>query len=88
MRITERSRSNGAVTLAVEGRIVADWGPFLEQACAELLREHQRVDLDLSGVLYVDRSGLTVLRRLLSADVRLVGCPPLILELIEQDGAA
>ncbi len=67
--------------------MVGEWGPFLERHCRTLLGADHALRLDLAGLSSVDTNGVRVLRRLRSPRVELLGCPPLILEMIEQGAA-
>ena len=64
--------------------MVGEWGAFLERHCRGLLANAHGLRLDLAGLSYADANGVRVLRRLRSPRVKLVGCPPLILEMIDQ----
>jgi hypothetical protein len=74
------------VALLLQGRIAAEWADLLERECEGLTRSGFRVVLDLSEVVFIARSGLEALGRLGRADVRIVGCSPLIAAMLEQEG--
>ena len=67
LRITTIAEHTPIVTLKVEGRIVSDWIPTLEHESLGLLERGKAVDLDFSGVTFVDAQGVTMLRNLLTA---------------------
>lgn len=64
--------------MAIEGRIVSEWINVVETECQALLLRKQNVLLDLSGVNYVERKGVRMIRRLLCKGCRVVNCPPFI----------
>ena len=72
--------------LVLQGRLVTGWVEVLERECAEAGRSGQRVALDLSAVTYVSRAGLAALVRLCRRDVGILACPPLIAQMLEQEG--
>ncbi len=67
--------------------MVEEFAELLEQECATALREFGAVDLDLAGVTYVDASGVVALQRLERTKITISNCPPLIRELMEDEGA-
>ena len=72
--------------LRAEGSVVGKWATLLERECATAAREFGAVDLDLAGVTYVDAIGVGALQRLGSARITITNCPPLIRELLEDEG--
>ena len=86
LRLTRVTHGDSAVTLIVEGRIVAEWGDFLARECADLKKGGRAVCLDLSAVKYVDARGADHLRRLASSGVQLSGISDLLAQLLEENG--
>ena len=86
LRIQRDELDAHTVGLLLHGRIAAEWAELLERECEELSRSGFRVVLDLSEVVFIGRSGLEALGRLNRADVRIVGCSPLIAAMLEQEG--
>jgi anti-anti-sigma regulatory factor len=86
LRIRHRHAVNGQAVLVLEGRVVAAWADMVERECAEAGRSALPVALDLSEVRYVSRAGLAALARLCRRGVAIVACPPLIAEMLEQEG--
>jgi len=74
------------VALMLQGHIVAEGAEVLERECLELRRSGLRVALDLSGVIFIGRSGLEAIGRLAQAGVDIMACPPLIADMLEQEG--
>jgi ABC-type transporter Mla MlaB component len=82
LRIRRVAESPSETTLRVEGRIVAEWVPALEQECWLVLREKQRVRLDLSAVMFIDSRGVAALRRVGANNLEIINCPEFIVELL------
>lgn len=74
------------VLLVLQGRIAAEWVDLLERECRGLTRFGIRVVLDLSGVVFISRSGFEVLGRLAQIGVAMTGCSPLVAAMLEQEG--
>ncbi len=66
--------------------MVGEFAALLERECAIALREFGAVDLDLAGVTYVDATGLVALQRLERTKITISNCPPLIQELLKDEG--
>jgi anti-anti-sigma regulatory factor len=86
LRISHRDTDTGPTILVVEGRLAAAWADVLERECDEAGRSGLPVALDLSEVRYVSRAGLEALARLCRRGVAIAACPPLIAEMLEQEG--
>ena len=61
---TELIHLNGDAVLRVVGEVDASTSPMLHEACLDLASISDRLVLDLSGVTFMDSSGLHVLIRL------------------------
>jgi ABC-type transporter Mla MlaB component len=77
LKITEREGF-----LLLEGRIAERWVPELERAAANCLRKNPSLELDLSGVRYVDAAGAELLGRLAARSVALRGHSGYLAELL------
>ena len=86
LRIVRNDVDARRVVLILQGSIVAEWTTLLERECAELGGSGHRVTLDLSGVAFIGRAGFEALGRLSRAGVGIVGCSPLIADMLEQEG--
>lgn len=86
LRITKAVESRSLVTLTVEGRIVSEWVPVLEEECLTCLRERQQVRLDLSEVSFIDRRGVEMINRIQSENLQIINCPALIEHLLTAKG--
>ena len=76
------------VTLIIQGHVVAECADLLEQECWAASRAGARVALDLSGVVFIGRSGFQALMRLSRAGIAVVACTPLIADALAQEGIA
>jgi anti-anti-sigma regulatory factor len=66
------------VTLRLEGRVVGPWVAELREACEKVLEERPGLILDLSGVMFASRAGLTLLLELKAQGVVLSGSSPFL----------
>jgi anti-anti-sigma regulatory factor len=69
-----------AATVRLVGRVIGPWVEELRQACERLLAEVVGITLDLSEVVFVDRDGVDLLRRLAERSVALVNCSGFVAE--------
>jgi anti-anti-sigma regulatory factor len=88
LRILRDDVAAHRVILILQGRIVAEWPEVLERECMEMIQAGLRITLELSGVVFIGRSGVEVLGRLGRAGVVMKGCSPLIADMLEQEGIA
>lgn len=72
-RITPMSEDGQTVHLKVEGRVVGDWVPELDQVCGSCLSQKKKVVLDFTEVTFMDRRGVNVLKGLLRERVQITG---------------
>jgi anti-anti-sigma regulatory factor len=86
LRIQRNDTSAHTVILILQGRIVADWADLLERECLELLRSERCVVLDLADVVFIGRSGLEALGRVVRAGARVIGCTPLFAAMLKEEG--
>jgi len=56
-----KTRENGTVTIAVEGRLDTSTSPRFQEALIPLFDEAKEVKIDFAGVIYVSSAGLRVL---------------------------
>lgn len=86
LRITTTGPGPPAV-LALDGRLTSDEVPELRRAVDEVGGE---VTLDLAGLQFADRSGVSALRELKAHGVRIIGASPYITLLLGEasNGAA
>jgi hypothetical protein len=72
LRITEILQTADSVTLKVDGWIVSEWVTVLEQECIEWLQAKPEVLLDFSEVMFIERNGVAMLKRIASPNLRLI----------------
>ena len=73
LRVT-RSETEGSIdALRVEGRLTQPDLPRFQEVCAEPLAAGRSLRIDLSGLQFADRDGVTALRALRRRGVSLVG---------------
>jgi anti-anti-sigma regulatory factor len=86
LRITRARGSRSRARLRLEGSVVAEWADLLESECLDLLRSRGAVSLDLTGVRFVDQTGLAVFGRLSRAGVEIHCQSRLIASVLEGEG--
>ncbi|HEX6850950.1 MAG TPA: hypothetical protein VF139_06050 [Candidatus Polarisedimenticolaceae bacterium] len=86
LRITRTPEAFGRATLVLQGRIASEWAGILERECADAVRSGLRIALDLAGVTFISSSGVEALSRLSRSGVAIFACPPLIADLLGQEG--
>ena len=80
LKIVARHPDRGAATLSLEGRVIGPWVGALSQACREVLSSGATLTLDLAGVAFVERDGVSLLKRLVEDGVGVVNCPAFVTE--------
>ena len=83
LRISSEDEMGPVVRLKAEGTIRGAWVPLLEDECLCHLGSHRMVELDVTGISFVDREGAAMVRRLVIKGVRLVGTTDLFEALIQ-----
>ena len=86
LRIQRKDVNAHRVVLLLQGRIVGEWAALLARECREWNHCGFRVELDISEVVFIGRSGFEVLGRLARAGARIFSCSPLIAAMLEQEG--
>ena len=82
MRVTRIAAGEGADTLRVEGRLTHETAEELRLACEAILTERRSLQLDVSGLQFVDPTGVALLHGLERYGTRLGGCSGFINELL------
>jgi len=80
LKISQAGKTNHAVTLKLEGRVVGPWVGELSQVCEALLTKGQTLRLDLTEVTFADTDGVAVLSSFKSRGVRFRNCSPFLEE--------
>ena len=87
LRVTTTDERSTTVKLKVEGRIAAEWTDVLERECRVRLQQRRSVLLDLSGVTFVDRSGVELLKSFSREDIEIINCSAFIEDLLTEEQA-
>lgn len=75
VRITLIEGEAGNTIMKIEGRLVSDWINVVEAEGHNLLAQGKTVLLDLSGVIFVEAAGASMLRGLIEKGCVLWNCP-------------
>jgi RNA polymerase sigma-70 factor (ECF subfamily) len=84
MRVTRIATGDGAETLRVEGRLTHETVEELRMACEAVLADRNALRLDVSGLQFVDPSGVSLLHGLERRGTRLGGCSGFVGELLRE----
>ena len=82
LRLTVRDQTAAEAVLQVDGWVVEEQVSLLAQEVPRLLRLSRRLLLDLKGVVFIDRAGLSLLQEWRGERVRLLNGSPFIRELL------
>lgn len=82
LRIERLNEDDARVTLKLDGRIVGQWVATLEVECSRVLQGSKRLVLDFAGVTFIDRDGVSLLKKVRGERVRLVNCSLFVKELM------
>lgn len=82
LRITLNDQEGKTPELILEGRLVGPWVTELRSAVNAARSISRNLDLDASGLHFVDTEGLTLLHRLSDEGVALRNATPFIQELL------
>lgn len=86
LRITREDTERGTITLKLEGRLAHGLVGLLEQECSTLRAFSGGLTLDLSGVTFVDRSGVQALKALRGMGCAIRGCSDLVASILRAEG--
>jgi len=84
LRITKIATSDGGRSLRVEGRLTHDTAEELRMVCNGARDEHESLHLDVSGLQFVDQSGVALLHGLERSGTRLEGSSGFLNELLRE----
>jgi len=82
VRITKIKQTPLLVVLKVEGAVVSESVRVLEEECLGWLEQKKTIQLDFSGVTYIDHSGVELFKRMTQAHLRIIHCPDFIHHLL------
>jgi len=86
LKITKVEESGTTVRLKLEGKVTEQWAALLEGECRAFLRNRKALVLDCAAVNFLDARGVEVLRNLPQEEVRLIGAPGFVTELLQTGG--
>jgi ABC-type transporter Mla MlaB component len=86
LKITIIEATDELVALHLEGKVSGKWVECLENTCAAELKNAARAVIDLSGVSFLDRAGIILLKNLSECGVEIVNALPFITEQIKNAG--
>ena len=82
LKIT-RSGNNGTVRMMFEGKLLGPWLDEVREQFEWADSGKTAIDLDLSGISYVDEPGASLLRDLMARGVRIVACSSFVAEVLK-----
>jgi RNA polymerase sigma-70 factor, ECF subfamily len=86
MRITPIPGDDAVGRLRVEGRVTQQTVEELRGECEALLAAHRTLLLELSGVQFIDPTGIEMFHRLVQKGAVLTGCSGFLTELLQLNG--
>lgn len=84
LRVTEET-TNQITTLRLEGKFQGPWVEIVRHDAGRA-RVGGQLQLDLSGVTYIDRYGIALLKEVSASGVRIVHCSRFVRELLKLEG--
>jgi anti-anti-sigma regulatory factor len=84
LRVSRRDLDSTRTTLRLEGRVTEAELSELERTQKECQREGRHLVLDLTGVNFVDRVGVTALKKFRHDGLIITGCSPFVGELLKE----
>lgn len=86
LKITTIQESRSDVLLKLEGKIIEQWAALLDGECRSYLRQKKFVNLECSGVEFVDGRGIEVLNNFPRNHLTLMSAPTFIMEMLHIGG--
>jgi ABC-type transporter Mla MlaB component len=86
LKITITKATDELIALHLEGKVSGKWVECLENTCAAELNNAARAVIDLGGVSFLDRAGITLLKNLADCGVEIVNALPFVTEQIRNAG--
>jgi len=85
LKITRSDLDSTRTTLSLEGRVTKASLSELERTRMECEQEGRHIVLDLAGVSFVDRVGVSALHGLRRDGIVFTGCSPFVSELLKEE---
>ena len=86
LKITKTEANGSKMVLKLEGKITDQWAALLDGECRAALRMRHKVELDCSGVDFLDERGVEVLKKLPRKLVTLISAPGYMVERLQTGG--
>ena len=84
LRISENNDSAEIVILLLEGQVSQHWVEVTREVCEQVLSQGTQLTLDLAGVTFADRAGVTLLQELQQRHVKLIKGSPFLREQLKE----
>lgn len=78
LKITKVEIETEETQLRLDGALSGVWVGELESLCATAQRSKRTLTVDCAGLLFLDMSGVALMRRLLAQNVALQNCSPFV----------
>ena len=72
LKISCMESMDNARTLRLDGQVIGPWVEELRSVCERLLTQGNQLTLDLAGVSFIDREGVSLLWTLAARQVELI----------------
>ena len=84
LQIKPLAESRTHVVLALSGQLTGTWVDALQRTCERELDEGRSVTLNLEQLVYVDTSGVRMMRALYARGIRMERARKIIAELLDE----
>jgi hypothetical protein len=82
LRLTRIAGTHWAQIIKLEGKLVGPWVDEVSKACAAGADPSNRINLDLSALIFVDAAGERLLRELIARGIEVVACSSYVAALL------
>lgn len=84
LRISKIETNNGRVILMLEGKVSNGNIEIARESVHQALETGSELVLDLAGVMFIDRQGVSLFQELQQRQIPLVNCSPFLKEQLKQ----
>lgn len=74
LRISGPEVTADQTKLRLDGKLIGDWVSELRLLCEAILKKGQQIEIDCSGVCFIDNDGIALMQMLQGKGVVLVEC--------------
>jgi len=78
------STSDHAAVVRLEGRLAGQYVVEVRKSCEPFVAEDREVTIDVTGVSFVDRDGLALIRHLMGQGVHFANCSLFLAEQLKE----